>query len=718
MKRNNPRGVSCLLYFAFLISILIQSSAYCQRENLYRFPIKGFVYEDVNGDNQRNPEEPFLKDIPVSDGQTIQFTSDDGRFHFANDEQNAKYIFVCTPNGFQKRADFYRILLDLKIEQEFAFGLRKIPPENESEFSFAQITDVHINGNESFLAFQKALAEIANHLSKPDFIIATGDVVSSGDDKNQLLLYQKAAHNSPIPVFNLMGNHDRCKGVDKNIAFNYFLGPEYYSFNHGGFHFLILNSITTNTLEQAWIKEDLEKLAKGKKVIAFQHYPPYNSTIQKFVDWGVYAVFSGHWHSSKLSVYKGIRCINTPCLLFGGIDFSPSGFRIVRARYSDFSTEYIPTRNPNLAQKEKPSSSPLSLIWRTPSGGTIDFSSPIHLENMVIIGIKDRNDNGPNGVLALNASTGEKVWFAKTDTAVNNSPVSYKNFVIAQEMGGRVHAFDSRTGNEVWHYDCLDPHFRWLYGAPVIHDGKVFAGSSKWFASVDAASGREIWHNDDGYDWISSYCSPSIGEGKVLFGGNWLTIGKKKHGVYAMDIATGKRLWGCDVIGVHGAAAIRNGHFYINDIEGNFCVGDMANGKIIWKYPMIPSRGKWNNNWSPVTPVLKDNIAITGSSAGTIFAIDVDKKAIVWQYQTGESIYRCAPYNTDYRSLLSTPALSGDLVFIGSGDGSIYIFDITTGKKKGEYVIGAPVLSKPLIMENRLFVGSYDGNIYAFDIAR
>ena len=85
MKRNNLRSVSCLLYFAFLISILIQSSAYCQRENLYLFPIKGFVYEDVNGDNQRNPEEPFLKDIPVSDGQTIQFTSDDGRFHFAND---------------------------------------------------------------------------------------------------------------------------------------------------------------------------------------------------------------------------------------------------------------------------------------------------------------------------------------------------------------------------------------------------------------------------------------------------------------------------------------------------------------------------------------------------------------------------------------------------------------------------------------------------------
>lgn len=701
-----------------LIFLLIQFNLYCQRDNLYKFPIKGFVYEDVNGDNQRNADEPFLMDIPVSDGRTIQFTSKNGLFHFDNKEQNAKYVFICIPNGFQKRADFYRSLLNLNKEEEFAFGLRKLPPLNESEFAFAQITDIHINNNESFLALQKVLAEIAGHSSKPDFIIATGDQVSSGDEESQLSLYQKAAQKSPIPVFNVMGNHDRCKGVDKNIAFNYFLGPEYYSFNHGDFHFLILNSVTTSTLELAWIKEDLGKLATGKQILVFQHYPPYDTTIGKFVDWGVNAIFTGHWHSSKLSVYRGIRCINTPCLLFGGIDLSPSGFRIIKARQSKFSTEYVPTRNPNFIPKEATNSSPLSQAWVASSDGTIDLSSPVFAENMIFIGIKDRNDEGPNGVLALNAATGDKVWFAKTDTAVNNSPVIFQKTIIAQEMGGRVHAFDLRTGNEVWHYDCLDPHFRWLYGAPAIRDGKVFVGSSKWFASLDAATGREIWHNDDGYDWISSYCSPAVGEGKVLFGGNWLTIGKKRHGVYAMDIATGKRLWGCDVIGVHGASAIKNGRFYFNDIEGNFCIGDMANGTILWKYPMIPSKGKWNNNWSPVTPVLKDNIAITGSSDGTIFAIDVDKKALLWKYQTGESIYRCAPYNTDYRSLLSSPAISGDLIFMGSGDGSLYIFDMASGKKIGEHVIGSPVLSTPLITEDRLFVGDYDGNVHAFKITR
>ena len=120
------------------------------------------------------------------------------------------------------------------------------------------------------------------------------------------------------------------------------------------------------------------------------------------------------------------------------------------------------------------------------------------------------------------------------------------------------------------------------------------------------------------------------------------------------------------------------------------------------------------NNWSSVTPAVKGNIVITGSSDGTVYAIDIEKREKIWEFKTGKSIFRCSAYNRDDRALLSSPTISGELVFIGSGDGNIYALDIKTGEKKWEYTIGVPVLSTPTILGRWLFVGAYDGNVYAF----
>ena len=799
---------------------------------LYKFPIHGTVFEDVNGNGDFDSGEPALANIPVSEGRTILFTGKDGHFKFDNKEQSAKYVFICIPEGFEKRPDFYRILAGVKNEQDFEFPLMRVTKkEEERNFTFAQITDTHVSGPATLMPLQNALQEIADTEPRPSFIINTGDLVNLGDDETQMTTYQKAFQLSPIPVFNVSGNHDRCKGADRSLAYNNFLGPDWYSFNHGAFHFLIINNTITSPIEESWLKEDVEKLVGGRKILVFQHYPPYENTVQILMDWRVFAVFTGHWHSSKLSVYRGMRCFNSPPLLFGGIDLSPSGFRLVRVTGERLSSEFRPdgvkdfihvaspanqgtisshlpfrvcvdaydsshpfntftaTMESNGMKKElplkkvsplswmsdpidmkpgqysimlKPSrqvqntpatirfrvvsnakaetmpqalksdwtsfmggpshngvtsdtlTPPLVLNWIAPSGGTIDLASPIVAEGKVFISIKDRNSSGPNGVLAIEAATGARVWFAETATAVNHSPAFYRGRVIAQEMGGRIHAFDAKDGHELWYYDCKDADFRWLYGAPAIANGRVYAGSSKWFAALDAETGREIWHNSDGADWISSYCSPSVSSDKVLNGGNWLTINKKRHGIYGMDIANGKILWGCDCEGVHGGATIERDNFYFNDIEGNFCIGSLAKGEILWKYAMIPEKGRYNNNWSPVTPAIKGDVVITGSSDGTVYAIDIKNKEKLWEFKTGSSMFRCAAYITNYVSLLSSPTISGNLVYIGSGDGRIYALDIKSGEKKWEYDLGVPVLSTPAISGNMLFVGAYDGNVYGF----
>jgi len=820
----------------FLIQLII-NVAICETEeqknkeakatSYYQFPIKGIVFEDKNNDKKRDENESPLKNIPVSDGRTIVFTKKDGSFYFNNSDKKAKYVFVCIPNGFEKRLDFYRLLIGEDKEFEIELPLKKFSERKEKSFNFVQITDVHINTADNLEQFRNALTEIAGINLKPEFIIATGDLVGKGDER--LEIYQKGVSESEIPIFNMMGNHDCCKDTDSAINFNRFLGPDYYSFNYGKFHFLIVNCTSQNPLQKSWIEEDLEKLAGDKQVLLFQHYQPDKKLLDEYSDYGITAVFSGHWHSTKLFQYRNIRNINSPPLLFGGIDLSPSGFRIIQIDGKKFTSEYRPdgindfvkivypsndciiqserpldicvdsfdTKNPNkkitatiegnnfekkiklekrstitwfskkplkdlkpgaytislqtdhsneeksasikfqVAQSSKftkkpvevkgiwssfmgsPKHSgvteynlppPLELMWIAPSGGSIDFASPIVADGKVFICVKERNEIGSRGVLALDALTGKKLWFAETKSNINNSPIFYNGLVIAQEMPGRVYAYKSDSGKERWHYDCGDEISRWIYGAPAIADGKLYVGSSKWFAALEPETGTELWHNNEGQDWISSYCSPAVSGDFVINGGNWLDIKSKPHSIYAMENRTGKIQWGCNVSGVHSSPTIDGKKIYCNDMQGRFLVVGLESGEILWEYPMLPK----GNNWSAVTPAIKGNIVISGSSDGTVFAFDVEKKSVIWKFKSGNSIFRCSSYNTDYRSLLSSPTISGDFVYFGSGDGNLYGLDINSGEKKWEFSIGVPVLSTPAIVDEWLFVGAYDGNIYAF----
>ena len=91
---------------------------------------------------------------------------------------------------------------------------------------------------------QQATAEILRIVPPPDFIIATGDLVEHGSKVEELSNYVAAVERSPIPYFNAIGNHDVDKTPEAVTNYRRSVGPDYYSFDQGGVHFVVLNSIT------------------------------------------------------------------------------------------------------------------------------------------------------------------------------------------------------------------------------------------------------------------------------------------------------------------------------------------------------------------------------------------------------------------------------------------------------------------------------------------
>ena len=76
---------------------------------------------------------------------------------------------------------------------------------------------------------------------------------------------------------------------------------------------------------------------------------------------------------------------------------------------------------------------------------------------------------------------------------------------------------------------------------------------------------------------------------------------------------------------------------------------------------------------------------------------------LVWKFKTGDKIF-------------SSPAVSGEMVFTGSGDKNFYAVNIKTGKQAWVFTTGGAVHSSPAIYDNMVYVGSMDGYYYALDI--
>lgn len=172
---------------------------------------------------------------------------------------------------------------------------------------------------------------------KPEFVVCLGDLIEDDnetDDKENIAYIVKALAKSECPVYYIAGNHE-LKNISENELVKLFHQKSlYYSFDSGGFHFIILFSKELDdrtsliTDEQiAWLEKDLDKTSK--KSIVFVHHGladqdlqgnpwfegrPENCLVANrkeirnifFASKKVIAVFSGHLHWDKQDIHDQI----------------------------------------------------------------------------------------------------------------------------------------------------------------------------------------------------------------------------------------------------------------------------------------------------------------------------------------------------------------------------------------------------------------------------
>ena len=180
--------------------------------------------------------------------------------------------------------------------------------EKPEKFSFAFITDIHLQPESNAIeGFLEAIDTI-NDL-KPDFVITGGDLIMDalgqryGRADSLYTLYLETVKALKMPVYNAMGNHEiygiySRSGADPEHPdygekmFENRIGKSYYSFEHKGWKFMILNSIEDTGKDSyiglidndqiEWIKEELQKTDSTIPLAIITHIPFITANTQKY----------------------------------------------------------------------------------------------------------------------------------------------------------------------------------------------------------------------------------------------------------------------------------------------------------------------------------------------------------------------------------------------------------------------------------------------------
>jgi Icc protein len=180
-------------------------------------------------------------------------------------------------------------------------------PGKAESFRFAYISDSHLYEKEVNDRFVRSLLRAVDDVNgldpQPDFVFYGGDLAQLGQAK-ELDLGSQIIKNVKAPLKVMVGEHDWY--FDLGEKWRELFGEPTYSWDHKGFHLVVLNSVvekdfwtargmtplqrmqtvagldnglqssfTVGPEQREWLRKDLAKYPNGTPIIVFSHSPLY-----------------------------------------------------------------------------------------------------------------------------------------------------------------------------------------------------------------------------------------------------------------------------------------------------------------------------------------------------------------------------------------------------------------------------------------------------------
>jgi 3',5'-cyclic AMP phosphodiesterase CpdA len=265
----------------------------------------------------------------------------------------------------------------------------------KADFAVAFLTDSHVDGElGSAEGFKKAVRNAFDRPQPPEVLVTGGDLVmdiletGTTEADAQYALFDAPLAGLRVPIHHTMGNHDMLGVYEKSglqpdhpkYGKKYFTDRfkqdhAYHSFDHEGWHFVILDSLGieergyigwVDAEQQKWLADDLA--ASAKPTVVFMHVPLWSNFIEirrgtaEAIPKGVCIVnahevapilqqsqtklvLAGHLHITETFTYKGIEYSTVGAVSGnwwkGARDGFEEGYARLEFRGDQVSWEYV-----------------------------------------------------------------------------------------------------------------------------------------------------------------------------------------------------------------------------------------------------------------------------------------------------------------------------------------------------------------------------------------
>nr|MBP7371145.1 PQQ-like beta-propeller repeat protein [Arenimonas sp.] len=307
-------------------------------------------------------------------------------------------------------------------------------------------------------------------------------------------------------------------------------------------------------------------------------------------------------------------------------------------------------------------------------------------------------------------------WSFQTGNQIVSSPTYHDGVIYVGSNDGFVYAIEAKSGKQLWRYATGGP----VPSSPAIRDGLVyFASYDGKFYALNAKTGVTKWkftsagerrfeakgiHGQlpktqtypDIYDTYLS--SPVVAQDTVYFGSG------DGH-VYALDAHTGVVRWKFSTGNVvHASPVYANGVLYIGSWDSNLYAIDATTGKEQWRFKSGDDEIIHNQVGFQGSPAVVDGVVYVGCRDSHLYAIDAKSGKEKWNISTGLSW------------VITSPAVHLGKVYYATSDTALFsIADANTGKPLAETKSTSYLWSSPAIAGDVVFIGNFSGSLEARD---
>jgi outer membrane protein assembly factor BamB len=693
--------------------------------------VEGIVFVDEDGDGVPDVGEAAVADAVVVWERSV-FVRTDAGGRYRVPPVSGGIVWVRVPDGFVPGPVWRTVPAGAKgATVTIDLGLRRAVREGPLTFVVAADTHMSPRHDWDWDDLAQALEGALALEPRPAFFTIVGDL-AQGSDVEIFRGLRRVGDAAAAPFVPVPGNHD---WYDDGTAYREVMGPDDYSFDAGGVHFVVLNGALPAEEVVGFLRRDAEFTAPGQPVIGLLHQPPSDAMSEALRRGGVDDLFTGHWHANRVVDHGGMREYNTEPFLMGGLDFTPAGYRIVTVEAGGLRVEHRTVTARPIVAVVAPTAEgcvaagPVELLVDV----ALDASRPrvtAHVDGGAPLALAPVGGwvyGGRTAVLAPGPHRVEVTAVAATG-AIERTAAFFTVCEVPAEPGpggewAQLQGGPTHQGRQA---QALRPPLtvRWsravgghvYQGSPVVAGGLVFVGVSDLadgsrggVVAIDLESGEVRWERRLG-DSVRS--APAVADGIVVVG----TVDGVLHG---LDAASGADRWQYDLGSgtdrlqtvFFAAPTIADGVVYAG-LQTRFAAVDLATGRPRWQLVPCPEPDG-HGDFASVAVGGGLAVGVFHRELGGLIAADVATGKEIWRNQE-PAIF----------AVNASPVIDGDRIFVADGATIVDAIDRATGEILWERQLdergfwwGFASSGTPAYGDGILVVPTLYGVVYGLDAA-